>query len=217
MSKHTRNGPITDVQFDNGSYFMATDSLGKLWISQNTFARCGNYNPADALKKAWNNIAAGKPLSFNEEHAIKSVWHETIHNREIPDHPAKGSNAKDLMETVTEWVARRTYPGFLKSLGGQEQHQRQLLTKAYTYSNYLHNFDKLRTALGIADDSRMLDFFERVIRNTSRLNYRCEIVNYFQREAKFTVERTELERILSTITDLEADFESNIRLILKLS
>lgn len=70
-----------------------------------------------------------------------------------------------MMETVTQWVARRSYPRFLEALGGKAAHQAKVLRQGYGYSGYIRNFDKLLQALGIDDGPEALTYFEGVWRH----------------------------------------------------
>lgn len=212
LSKFTRNGPVTDVIFDNEGYFMATTSRGKYWISQRTFTRSNNFNPAGDLKSAWNKIAKGEKLTFNEEYAIESLWHETVHNRQTTTYAGGYETiACRMMETVTQWVARRTYPQFMESIGGKATHQKDILSKGYGYRLRVRNFDRLRDALGIADDGEMLGYFEEVIKNSDRKKYQMAITDYFIKKAKAKVTKTILNEILKHTDYPEAGFDELLR------
>ena len=78
------------------------------------------FNPMRELQGAIEAIKTNKPLTFNQEYAFESIWHELRH--------AKGKNWKDFnvrirpnnqviaMEVINQFCARRTYPGFLKKI-----------------------------------------------------------------------------------------------------
>lgn len=200
LSQFTRNGPITDIIFDNESYFMATNSCGKIWISKKDFPGCNNFNPARELKNAWNNVAAGKKLTFNEEYAIESLWHETVHNRQTRT-PSCGDRTLSgkLMETITQWVARRTYPDFLKAIGGKPEYQDKVLTDGYGYWNRVRNFDKLLKTLGIADDKNALDYFKNVIKNCERKKYNGEISAFISKSIGEKITKSKINMLLAAI------------------
>ena len=78
----TNNG-ITSVTITRGSYFMATYCDGRFMLSERDFP-LGNgrtFNPAKCLKSAWNKLAEGKPLTWEEEYSCESLWHEITHNK----------------------------------------------------------------------------------------------------------------------------------------
>lgn len=213
LSPHTRNGPVTRVVFDHEDYFMATNSRGACWISQRDFPHCNGFCPADDLKKAWNKIARGEKLTFNEEYAVESLWHETVHNRQTPtDAGGKGTISRRMMEIVTQWTARRTYPQFLAALGGQAQHQGAIKTGGYGYGTYIKNFDRLREALGIPDDADMLAYFEDVISKTDRKKYQAAITDYFVKKSKKPVTKTQLNILLKNTDYSETGFARQVRL-----
>lgn len=212
LSPHTRNGPVTKVIFDQELYFMATSSRGTYWISQRDFPASNNFNPAADLKNAWNKIAKEKKLTFNEEYAIESLWHETVHNRQIPTYAGgERTVTRRMMETVTQWVARRTYPRFVESLGGTAAHQKAIIKGGYGYGSWIRNFDKLREALGIADDEKMLAYFEEVIKTADRKKYQGAIVDYFVKNAKVKVTRSQVNEFLRHTDYTPSGFDLLVR------
>jgi len=211
-SPFTRDGVIQDVVFNDKEYFMATDSRGKLWISQKDFPDCSNFNAAKELKSAWNKIAAGKKLSFHEEYAIESLWHELTHNRQTPTSAGdKVSVSRRIMETVTQWVARRTYPLFLERLGGKAVHQKKILKEGYGYRLLVRNFESLRESLGIKDDAKMLQYFEDVCQRTDRQQYQKAIADYFIQNATRKVAKGRLNSALQLINQSEKIYDMILR------
>lgn len=212
LSPHTRNGPVERVVFDHGGYFMATNSRGTYWISQRDFPHRDGFNPAADLKRAWNKIAGGEKLTFNEEYALESLWHETVHNRQTPTNAGgRDTISRRMMETITQWTARRTYPQFLEGLGGKAAHQAAIKARGYGYGSYIRNFDRLREALGIADDGEMLAYFEEVIRTEDRKKYQSAITDYFVKKATVKVKKAQLNELLKNTDYTEADFDFLVR------
>ena len=203
------NGPAQDVVFDRERYFMATNSRGKFWISQRDFAHAeGTFNPALNLKNAWNKIATGKPLTFQDEYAVESLWHEIVHNRQAPTN-AGGQNtvSRRMMETVTQWVARRTYPRFMESIGGKAAHQAKVLKEGYGYKTYIRNFDRLLSVLGVNDGPDALAFFEEICRTQARKSYQSAMVDYLWRSAKVEVTKSTIREVLGKTNYSEEAFE----------
>lgn len=153
---------FTKIEQNRKSYFMATDCHGHLYLSAKKFkTHKGIFQPTGALKSAWNKLAKGESLEWLEEYAIESLWHEITHNRQRYGSPGKGA-ANRTMETVTQWTARRTYPDFLKSLGGKATHLDSIKKEGLGYGGYLRNFDRLLQAIG-AEEGQVLQGMQKII------------------------------------------------------
>ena len=121
------------------SWRAATDSHGRYWVSEEVG---GLFN--SALLK----IKKGKKLSFEEENACKSIWHEICHNKQKKYATRERTQRETrIMETINEYVARRTYPIFIERLGGKAYFQNQMPTSKKTkgyeiYENHINAFMK---------------------------------------------------------------------------
>ena len=100
------------------------------------------FNPAREVHDAFQAIVNGQTLTFNQEYAMESLWHETLHAK------AKGL-VKNMMpaeitiiqmETVNQFVARHTYPQFIERFGGKATHRESVLKEGYGYARYVTNF-----------------------------------------------------------------------------
>lgn len=203
------NGAVRDIVFDRESYFMATNSRGNFWISQRDFSmKEGTFNPAANLKNAWNKIAQGKELTFHEEYSVESLWHEIVHNRQTPTN-AGGQNtvSRRMMETVTQWVARRTYSRFMEALGGKAAHQSKVLKDGYGYKGYIRNFDRLLDVLGVADSPEALAYFEEVCRTHDRKSYLTAITNYLSQNRKVKTNKSVIRDVLGKTNYSKEAFE----------
>lgn len=109
------------------------------------------FNPAKEVRDALTAIKKGEALTFNQEYAMESLWHETLHAK------AKGWANRALrtdmtvmqMETVNQFVARHTYPQFIARLGGTAAQQAEVLERGYGYGNYVGNFRAMLQKFGI--------------------------------------------------------------------
>lgn len=207
------NGGVKRVAFDHEGYFMATDSRGGFFISQRTFSmKDGSFNPAKELKSAWNKIAHQKALTWHEEYAVESLWHEIVHNRQkATDAGGRASLSRRMMEIVTQWTARRTYPRFLESLGGKAAHQAKILKEGYGYGHYIRNFDRLLAVLGVEDGAKMLEYFEEICRTQDRKKYQTAITDYLAKNARTPVKKPTLNAILKATNLSEEGFETWLR------
>lgn len=207
------NGGVKRVVFNHADYFMATNSNGNFSISQRSFSvKDGDFNPARELKSAWNKIASQKSLTWHEEYAVESLWHEIMHNRQtLTDAGSGASLSRRMMEIVTQWTARRTYPRFLEALGGKATHQAKILKEGYGYSHYIRNFDRLLAVLGIEDSPKMLEHFEKICRTQDRKKYQTVITDYLANNARTPVKKAALNAVLKA-TNLSAEgFETWLR------
>lgn len=205
----TNNG-IKRVITENGrSYFMATDSRGTLWLNSKTFSTsCDGFNALRDLKTAWNKLAKGEELTFNEEYAFESLWHELTHNRQKPGDLGRGETPqRRVMEIFTQWTARRTYPRLLESLGGKAAHQKEILKKGYGYGRRIQNFDRLLDVLKIKDEDLLPEML-RLMDTVSTADYDDEL-----KELLATLSGKEFMNIARALDKVDAfDFEEQLRL-----
>ena len=180
----TNNG-ILSVDFikDKGC-FMATWCNGRFKVSTHTHAvgKGKTFNAAGELKNAWNKLAEGKPLTWEEEYACESLWHEITHNRQKSAPLGRNTAASRYMETVTQWTARRTYHEMLESLGGKATHQTDIKKNGLGYGYWIRNFDRLLDALGV-DDSVMLPFMQEIITTLPMDKYGKALVDFLSKES----------------------------------
>lgn len=171
------NNGIRKVVTESGKrYFMATDSRGTFWLNAKTFATsCDGFNALHDLKNAWNKLARGEELTFNEEYACESLWHELTHNRQKPGRISrKEVSLLRVMEIITQWTARRTYPRLLESLGGKAAHQKEILKKGYGYGLWIRNFDRLLDVLKIREEELLPELL-RLMETVSTAGYDGEL------------------------------------------
>ena len=188
---------------------MATDSRGTLWLNSKTFSTsCDGFNALRDLKTAWNKLAKGEELTFNEEYAFESLWHELTHNRQKPgDLGGKNSPELRMMEIFTQWTARRTYPRLLESLGGKAVHQKEILKKGYGYGLWIRNFDRLLDVLKIKDEDLLPEML-RLMDTVSRADYDGEI-----KELLAVMSGKEFMNVASALDKVDAfDFEEQLRI-----
>lgn len=205
----TNNGIQKVVTESGRQYFMATDSRGTLWLNSKTFStHCDGFNALRDLKTAWNKLAKGEELTFNEEYAFESLWHELTHNRQKPGNLGKGETPqRRVMEIVTQWTARRTYPRLLESLGGKAAHQKDILKKGYGYGSRISNFDRLLEALEVREEELLPELL-RLMETAATPDYDGELKELLAR-----MSGREFLNIARVLNDIDAfDFEERLRL-----
>ncbi|SUE33660.1 phage minor head protein [Rikenella microfusus] len=100
------------------------------------------FNPAKEVREAFAALKKGNELTFNQEYALESLWHETLHAkaRGVADWSRWNNLASMQMETVNQFVARHTYPDFIARFGGEAAHQDSVLDNGYGYGTWIRNF-----------------------------------------------------------------------------
>lgn len=123
------------------------------------------FNPAAEVRNAFMALKQGKELTFGQEYAMESLWHETLHSK------AKGfqewtqyNNMTVMqMETINQFVARHTYPRFIARFGGLALHQKQVLKEGYGYGSYVRNFCKLLEHYGIDETEAVEALYDKLL------------------------------------------------------
>ena len=159
MTEHARlfpkdyNGGLLEVHIkrsdsafmSNGRYINRPGNI--LTVHNHTFQlRRGQYieqfNPAREVRDAFQAIVNGQALTFNQEYAMESLWHETLHAKAkgLVNHGMPAEITIIQMETVNQFVARHTYPQFIERFGGKATHRESILKDGYGYGRYVTNF-----------------------------------------------------------------------------
>lgn len=139
---------------------MATgDRIGKsnITLSSNTFRN--DFNPAKELMEGLLNIKNKKELSFNQEYAFESLWHEILHAKTKSNFTRLSALQTEHMETVNQFVARNTYHKFIEAFGGKASHQQKILDDGYGYSTWVKNFRKKLQENKI-DEQKAVEFLQ---------------------------------------------------------
>lgn len=103
------------------------------------------FNPIKEVKGAFGAIRAGKSMTFKQEYAMESLWHETLHAKAKGwgDRKLRNQNTVVQMETINQFVARHTYPQFIEQMGGRATNQTQVLEQGYGYDTFVTNFREM--------------------------------------------------------------------------
>ena len=94
----------------------------------------------------------GARLAWEEESMIKTLWHEIGHNRQTgltTRAYATGSVNEYLLEATNEYVALRTYPQFLRAIGGGEARWKGSVRTDSGYLDRVNNLEALLEAVGV--------------------------------------------------------------------
>ncbi len=150
---------IREIKFQSKSFFMATDANGTIVVSTQKDADLA-FAPSKELLNAFKKLGTNKKLTFQEEYSLECLWHEIQHNnqRHVGAMPNKRHYKYVLMETVNQWVSRRTYPRMLEKLGGYKPaHFEKVKTKGYGYEDWINRFDQLVKKIGLKEADILME------------------------------------------------------------
>jgi SPP1 gp7 family putative phage head morphogenesis protein len=159
---HMLPNGVRDVRFADAKFLMATDSRGGFVVSTRPKNLTKVGGPAayraDRMLESGLRALGRRPLTFDEEYALESFWHECLHNLQVEARDRTAFYAKRypdsrvLMETVTQWTARRTYHQMLDALGGYRPSlQDDIIRRGYAYRHWVRNLESLRVRVGIGE------------------------------------------------------------------
>lgn len=149
-------------------------------ISSNTFGN--GFSPLEELRGALAAIKNKKPLSFNQEYSLESLWHEILHAK-TQSRPQKLSNIGiQNMETINQFVARHTYPDFIKKLGGEAKNQQEVLDKGYGYSKWVADFRGMLKHKQIDEKQAFKDLMPHLMRDYGTIG--SETMKYVRENTK---------------------------------
>lgn len=116
------------------------------------------FNPLTDIKGALAAIKKGDDLTFNQEYAIESMWHEILHAKTKTKWAKRDSDETEAMETINQFVARHTYDQFLKSLGGKATNKNEILENGYGYKSWVKKFRDDLKSNNITEDEALKHF-----------------------------------------------------------
>lgn len=173
-----RNG-LEDVKFLKSTSYLMQHSMSyspyknewvgssKITLSTHKFSSI-DFSPATEFKGALAAIKKGDDLTYKQEIAVQSMWHEILHAKTktapMRLNPIQNKN----METVNEFYARKTYPEFLEQLGGKAIHQNEILENGFGYSGWIKDFRSKLKEAGIDEEVAKNDLFEVLMTNYSQ-------------------------------------------------
>jgi SPP1 gp7 family putative phage head morphogenesis protein len=214
VGAHLKNSDgFTTIERTREKSLMWTDGEGSLQISDSA-KNSAKYNAYQELKSAWNKLASGGALSWNEEYSIEALWHEITHNRQKwGDCGDKYTTKRGVMETVTQWTARRTYPAFLRSLGGSPLHLESIKAGGLGYGLHIKKFDSLLAALGI-DESVLLPEMQRIMDTVKNDVYLDDVANFLSQQSG--KKRAAVKQAIAKVTEekkSQKDYEWDLRVL----
>ena len=92
-----------------------------------------NFNAAQELTAALESIKAHRPLTFKNEYAIETLWHEMIHGITGIAPEVREIGKDSIQEGVVQLIARHSYHKLAKALGHSAAHQNAIINGGYAY------------------------------------------------------------------------------------
>jgi hypothetical protein len=148
------NDNLFAATLDNTVYFSAADKLAT------------GFKPAIELNRAVQKSGTKEALSFNEEYALETLWHELNHmtyQHRVPS----SVKANTVLESAVQFHARYSYQQLLTELNLPATHQQKIIANGYAYDVEVANFRTLIAALNLDDLSIVTVVDDVLKRNTS--------------------------------------------------
>lgn len=209
LGTFTDNG-IKQIDFGKHPFIMSTDCAGRITVSTSTFPAQDGLNPAKDLLRAFKKISSGDALTFNEEYSLESLWHEINHNRQMWGFGKRTRRQDEVMETINQWVSRRTYPDLMRALGTEPAHQEAIIASGYGYKTLVKRFDRLLAKLGI-DGAQILDDLMALHRDFDANAYIDPLAEIISKHTGYAVHRSHIAGILSNLAAADRDFDGLLR------
>lgn len=133
----------------NSDLFAGVDlPAGKFYLSSAEELASG-FSPARDLMGAMESIKAGTELSFHQEYAVETLWHEMTHGLLGISTSRSPIGLEPFQEGITQWVARNSYDRMLRAMGGQVRHHEAILRDGLAYPLVTANVAALLARAGM--------------------------------------------------------------------
>lgn len=142
------------VEFDENpseGTLMAMVDGNRLVISQARFKMENGviFSPSENVRDAIMKLKKGETLSFNEEYAIESLFHESVHSKSTKKVKIqKGSQREAIMEACVQLYARDRYIKIMNAYGVNPVNFAKIQTDGYGYQRQVSIIRELFTKEG---------------------------------------------------------------------
>jgi len=176
------HGNFDSYDANNGRYIKKESTI---YISSHDF---DGFNPAVELRDALTAIKDYRPLTFKQEYAIESLWHEIrhasakgwySHHQRFIDKDIAYPGRTVAMETVNQFCARMTYEHLLKQLGAESRHKNEIMTRGLGYGTNVNNLNYLIEKLNLSQ-KQVFNHFKDLILTTPYEKIENELVKYIE-------------------------------------
>ena len=167
------------------------------------------FNPLQEVKEAMKAISANKHLTFNQEYAIESIWHEIRHAGAMgwKDIRKKNRKLRNAMECINQFCARRSYGKFLRAIGGNAKHKKEIIEGGYGYKIEVGRFERILKAINVSS-SEAYAHFNKLIMTEPYENIFEQIVSFLVRKG---VKRKNAETLIEAIQHSDTLFDAAIK------
>ena len=107
------------------------------------------FKPAYELQDALEKIKAGNPLTFNNEYAIETLWHEMMHGMTGITSDGYPLNREPFEEGIIQLASRYSYHTLVSHLKGKAIHQDNIISQGIAYPEVTKNLRYLFETAGI--------------------------------------------------------------------
>lgn len=185
----------------------------KLCISQREFAMPKGHtiNMSIELRGALTRIAKGKELTFDQEYAIESSWHELRHAGTIGASGQMSKGQTNAMETINQFCARQSYDKLLSAIGGKATHKTDIITRGFGYRNSVNNFKSLLAKLNITQEMAF-SHFEKIIQEKPDESIFDEICSFVVDNSSIT--KLEAKIIIRSLSEKKVFFDALVDMAL---
>lgn len=174
-----------------GAYDMSGNTIK---IANKDFRLIGGetFNPLQEIKGALKAITTGVDMTFKEEYALESLWHEIRHASAVGWGSLRNKTPMRVisMETINQFCARHSYQSFVKSLGGKAVNTKSIIENGYGYKTYVTNFRNMLGRLN-APEKKAFEYFKDRILKLSYEDIHVEIVKFVQAQGKYDLKTAE--------------------------
>ncbi len=190
--KITRSKSIDAFMGNSRSYYKATGAYDKkgntIIITNNNFVLASGdvFNPLHEVKGAMKAIAKKEPLTFKQEYALESVWHEIRHATAFgwKNVHSKTIELTNAMEVINQFCARMSYPSFIRGLGGKATHATKVMENGYGYSQSISNFNTLLKHMKVSKKAAYKHFGDMIVQKPYEDIY-SELVKFVEQKGKY--------------------------------
>ncbi|MBD0822631.1 hypothetical protein [Aestuariibaculum marinum] len=167
--------------YDHNGYMVSRGNSIGITKSKYRIGQDHIYSPLESIRESFEAIKNGQALTFDQEYALESMWHEMRHSgaKGWSGINASTPNRTISMEIINQFCARHTYNDFIESLGGKAVNQTAVIERGYGYSTYIDNFRNTLKHYKIKE-SDALSHFRNLIQETHYEKIHEEMVNYFK-------------------------------------
>jgi SPP1 gp7 family putative phage head morphogenesis protein len=122
-----------------------------------------NFNAAQELTAALESIKAQRPLTFKNEYAIETLWHEIIHGITGIAPVVREIGKDSIQEGVVQLIARHSYHKLAIALGYSAAHQSAIINGGYAYRQATGNLLSMADMAGVD----VFSFAELIIKESN--------------------------------------------------